>query len=148
MKAVALEPGNAQLKELLDQAVAAAKPKARRTGSRTWSDEEEEAPAPAPAPAAAAGGKRPADGGGGSGGRGDAPPPKQRSERARSWCQAATLAGRRERRLLRACLLQLGKGDEAVAEKALHMLEGLNASSNDEDDDDDGGGGGKGSDSD
>jgi hypothetical protein len=37
-----------------------------------------------------------------------------------------------------------------VAEKALHMLEGLNAaSSNDEDDDDDGGGGGgKGSDSD
>ena len=151
VKAVSLEPGNAQLKELLDQAAAAAKSEGEKDWEQDlWSDDEEEAPAPAPAPAAAAGGKRPAGGGGGSGGGGDAPPPK-RKKRA-----GAQLVHKLQRSLadasvdsLRACLLQLGKGDEAVAEKALHMLEGLNAaSSNDEDDDDDGGGGGKGSDSD
>ena len=97
------------------------------------------APAPAPAAAAAASDQRTAAA---AAARDAAAKRKKRA--------GAQLVHKLQRSLadasvdsLRACLLQLGKGDEAVAEKALHMLEGLNAaSSNDEDDDDDGGGGG------
>ena len=45
---------------------------------------------------------------------------------------------------VRQCLGQLAQADEAVCERVLHILEGLNAASSagEDDDDDEGGGGG------
>ena len=143
LKASQLEPGNPQLVEKMEAAAAAAKqPQNKRWEDDLWSDDEEGAPAPAPAPAPAssASGKRPADS---SLDNGDA------ARRAKRVKPSASLLAQLDRSLkdasedsLRACLNQLASADEDSCQRALHILEGLNAASSegseDEGDDDDG----------
>ena len=140
LKATQLEPGNAQVEGFLRAAEkAAAQDKERKWEDDLWSDDEEAAAderggGGSAAPAASSGAKRaaPSDEPGGGA-----------SKRARRKPGAA-VAAQLDRSLkdasedsLRACLGQIAMADDELAERVLHILEGLNAASSAGEDDDD-----------
>eukprot|EP00320_Phaeocystis_rex_P003190 CAMPEP_0119088992 /NCGR_PEP_ID=MMETSP1178-20130426/147437_1 /TAXON_ID=33656 /ORGANISM="unid sp, Strain CCMP2000" /LENGTH=281 /DNA_ID=CAMNT_0007072309 /DNA_START=9 /DNA_END=854 /DNA_ORIENTATION=- len=146
LKALEVEPSNAQAREMMEAEAEQAKKAAAQAKdweNDLWSDEEGEAPAPAPSAAGGAGAKRSApDSAALEGGRKKRAPGKLMVKLSQSLADAS-------RDTLRVCLQQLCGADEHLAERALQMLEGLNEnSSNGEDNDDDGsdtdGGGGGG----
>ena len=165
LKASQLEPGNAQIQQLLEGAEAAvAKAKERRWEDDLWSDDDDEGGAGAAAKRTRGDGANAAGSARSGGGAAKRPAADDffegmaaadgSSKRARRKPGAALLA-QLDRSLkdasedsLRACLGQIASSDEDLAERVLHVLEGLNAASSagEDDEDDDGGeyGGGRG----
>jgi tetratricopeptide (TPR) repeat protein len=135
LKASQLESSNHQIKQLLEGAeVAVAKSKERQWENDLWSDDEDAQPQPKrsrtdsrdASSSAQHGDVDPVDGA-----------PRRKSK------PGAALLAQLDRSLkdasedsLRACLGQLANADEAVAERVLHVLEGLNAASSAGEDDD------------
>ena len=167
-KALKFEPANAQIEGYLKAAEkAVAEGKEKKWEDDLWSDDDEDgdggggnggggggsAGAKAAAASSSAGSKRAAaaegdddDGFAGVGGG---------AKRARRKKPGAALAAQLDRSLkdasedsLRACLGQIALADEDLCERALHILEGLNAASSagedDDEEDDDAGKGGAG----
>ena len=158
LKATHIEPANEQVKQLLQAAEdAVAKTKEKNWEDDLWSDDDDEQDA-GKKPAASSGG-----GGGGASSKAAAAAAAaagskraatdeddaDRSSAKRSRRKpSASLVAQLDRSLkdasedtLRACLGQIASSDEELAERALHILEGLNAASSaGEDDDDDGSG--------
>lgn len=130
LKAHQLEPGNTQIEGLLTAAAEAAKKDKEKDWEQDlWSDEEE---------------KKEAEdndnedgaqwyGTGASkrdtAGSTTAPQPKRRKASAQVSHQLERSVADASLDSLRACLLQLGKADALLAERMLHLLEGLNAAS-------------------
>ena len=146
LKASQLDSGNADVQRLLEEAErAAAKTKDRDWEKDLWSDEDEDedeagggaAASKAAAAASASGHKRAAPPHHGDDAHlGPSAPKRRRPD--------PVLAAKLDRSLkdasedtLRACLGQLAGADEQLADKALHLLEGLNAASSAGEDDDD-----------
>ena len=158
VKAANIEPGNEQVQQLLKAAEAAvAKTKEKNWEDDLWSDDDDEG----------VGKQASSNGGGGggssaaaAGGKRGAPPGSGAFDDDGDDCSAhgvkrprrkpsASLVSQLDRSLkdasedsLRACLGQIAASDEALAERALHILEGLNAASSagEDDGDDDGSG--------
>ena len=138
-RAKELDPTNAQYDGYMRaEAEAAKKEEEKDWEGDLWSDDEEEEaeqpPAPG-APGASAGAKRAADGGGGGGGGGG----KRRKCGGRMARQLELAIADASAGSLRACMGQLGKADEDLAQRIIHMLEGLNAASSAGEDDGDSG---------
>ena len=152
LKASQLEPSNTQVDEYLRAAEkAVAESKEKKWEDDLWSDDDDDAPAKS-------------NGQGDGGGRGGAPaassaapkraPPAADDDGGRAPKRARRkpgvgLTAQLDRSLkdasedsLRACLGQVALADEEMAERVLHILEGLNAASSagEDDDEDDGGG--------
>lgn len=150
LKAVQIEPANAQVKQLLQAAEAAvAKTKEKNWEDDLWSDDDEQDDAKNPAAGSGAGSsKAPAAAAAGSKRAGDEDVGGSSAKRPRRK-PSASLVAQLDRSLkdasedsLRACLGQIASSDEELAERALHILEGLNAASSagEDDDNDDGSG--------
>jgi len=141
LKASQLEPHNEQVAALLEQAAAAAV-KAVEEGKDwdkdLWSDDEADADAGGakPPPAAGGGAGASSSGGGGSAGAQSAVSDQRPAPRAPAKRAGAKLVHDLERSLadasaetMRSAMRALGQADGALAQKMLHMLEGLNAAS-------------------
>lgn len=157
LRATQLEPSNQQLVQFMAAAEMAAKKETeKRWEDDLWSDDDEKGEG---------GGAGKGGEGGEAGSKRAAPPPSAGAAGSGDGDDALELAAKRRRRkpgaallsqldrslkdasedTLRACLQQLASVDEDLAERTLHILEGLNAASSagdDDDDDDDAGGGG------
>ena len=138
LKATQLEPGNAQIEQYLRASEkAAAESKEKKWEDDLWSDDEEESKGESSKTAAAASSAKRAVPDSELAGMA---PSAKRSRRKPS----ASVVAQLDRSLkdasedsLRACLGQIAMADEDVAERVLHMLEGLNAASSAGEDDDD-----------
>ena len=150
LKATQIEPGNSQLVQKMEAAAAAAaQEKEKRWEDDLWSDDEappagEHGAEARSTPAVAAGDKRAA----GTSSEGVSGADAVGAKRARQKPSASLLA-QLDRSLkdasedsMRACLAQMAGANEELCERALHILEGLNAASSEgsADEDDDGGG--------
>ena len=141
VRAIELEPANAQLRESLQHAERLITSEEEKNWEDDlWSDEEDNLPSVderSRTIPAASGSKRAVD---------DCEASRASVGKRRKK-PAASLMAELDRSLkdasedtLRACLAQISRADEQVCQRALHILEGLNAASSaDEDDDDEGG---------
>ena len=152
LKATQLEPGNDQIQQFMDaaeaKAKAAAKAKEKQWENDLWSDDDDdEQPQPKKAKHAGGGGSAAASAGASSkrGGDDDGAMDSSSSAPRRSKSKpGAALLAQLDRSLkdasedsLRACLGQVASSDADLAERVLHVLEGLNAASSAGEDDDD-----------
>ena len=154
LRASQLEPGNAQVEQYLRAAEkAVAESKERKWEDDLWSDDEEAPPAPpkgkvsggggaASSSSSAAAHKRTLDGDDDDLSGARAPKQARRKPSAAVSAQLDRSLKDASEDSLRACLGQVAMADSDIAERVLHLLEGLNAASSageDEDDDDEDG---------
>ena len=140
-RAKELEPSNTQYEAYMRaEAEAAKKEEEKDWEGDLWSDDEEAEEQPAATDAGAGGKRAAADSGSGGGGGGGGGGVKRRKCGGRTARQLDLAIADASAGSLRACMAQLGKSDEDLANRIISMLEGLNAASSaGEDDSADGG---------